>query len=354
MKQISARQLALSFTGVFLGAGFVSGQELWQFFACFGPIGLVGFLGTAALFILVNYAALSLVRATGNEDMTWAMTPGDRPALRLLVGTMQSILLFGVMVIMIAGASALICQLTGLSAPAAGLLFTVVVALVALMGLQGLVATFSLLVPVTTACAVILAAVVLVQSGFRFAPPNGSVSPMVPNWVVGFLTYAAYNLFGTVCMLASLSKLLPDQKTLRSGLSMGGGMLVVLAWSMIAALSAQPSAGAGELPMAVLAGTMHPVLEVGYGLLMGLGMFSATLSSMTALTGQLEIRVPRLARFHKPFFLCLLAAAYLGSLLGFGSLIGVVYPIFGYASVPFLLCVVYNWRKSAKAAKNAQ
>ena len=45
MKQVSAKQLALSFTGMMLGAGFVSGQELWQFFACFGPIGLVGFLG---------------------------------------------------------------------------------------------------------------------------------------------------------------------------------------------------------------------------------------------------------------------------------------------------------------------
>ena len=50
MKQLSAMQLALSYTGVFLGAGFVSGQELWQFFSCFGPIGLLGFLGTAALF----------------------------------------------------------------------------------------------------------------------------------------------------------------------------------------------------------------------------------------------------------------------------------------------------------------
>ena len=93
------------------------------------------------------------------------------------------------------------------------------------------------------------------------------------------------------------------------------------------------------------------ILEWSYGILMGLGMFSATLSSMTALTNQLEIRVPRLKKHHRPFFLTLLAAAYVGSLLGFGNLIGVVYPIFGYASVPFLLCVVYNWRKTAKAAK---
>ncbi len=31
MKKASAFQLAVSYVGVFLGAGFVSGQELWQF-----------------------------------------------------------------------------------------------------------------------------------------------------------------------------------------------------------------------------------------------------------------------------------------------------------------------------------
>ena len=55
MKHLSAGQLALSFTGVFLGAGFVSGQELWQFFACFGPVGLVGFLLTVGIIFIINF-----------------------------------------------------------------------------------------------------------------------------------------------------------------------------------------------------------------------------------------------------------------------------------------------------------
>ena len=58
MKRITTLQLALSFVGVFLGAGFVSGQELWQFFACFGPAGLLGFLLSAGLFLLVDLALL--------------------------------------------------------------------------------------------------------------------------------------------------------------------------------------------------------------------------------------------------------------------------------------------------------
>ena len=42
--------------------GYVSGQELWQFFACFGPAGFLGFLLSAALFLLVDLALLQLSR----------------------------------------------------------------------------------------------------------------------------------------------------------------------------------------------------------------------------------------------------------------------------------------------------
>jgi uncharacterized membrane protein YkvI len=276
--------------------------------------------------------------------LTW----GDHPRLRALVSAMQCLLLFGVTIIMIAGAATLIHQLIGLPLWLGGLLFTTLVVLVAMMGMHGLVATFSLLVPVTTACAVILAATVLIRNGFPFPPPTGSVSPMLPNWIVGAFTYAAYNLFGTVCTMVTLAKLLPSQRVLKRGLSLGSCLLIVLAWSMIAAMSAQPWAGAGELPMALLAGTLHPILEWSYGILMGLGMFSATLSSMTALTNQLEIRVPRLKKHHRPFFLTLLAAAYVGSLLGFGNLIGVVYPIFGWCGIGFLILLALHWLHKRK------
>ena len=32
----SALRLGFTFAGCYLGAGYVSGQELWQFFGCFG------------------------------------------------------------------------------------------------------------------------------------------------------------------------------------------------------------------------------------------------------------------------------------------------------------------------------
>ena len=49
MKKIGALNLGLAFAGCFLGAGYVSGQELWQFFGSFGGGGLLGVLAAMAL-----------------------------------------------------------------------------------------------------------------------------------------------------------------------------------------------------------------------------------------------------------------------------------------------------------------
>ena len=50
MKQIKTFSLAFTYVGCFLGAGFISGQELWQFFGAFGNWGYVGFALAALLF----------------------------------------------------------------------------------------------------------------------------------------------------------------------------------------------------------------------------------------------------------------------------------------------------------------
>ena len=61
MNEMKTLPLAFTYVGVFLGAGFVSGPELWQFFGAFGNWGYVGFLLAAVLFTLFG---ILLVRPT--------------------------------------------------------------------------------------------------------------------------------------------------------------------------------------------------------------------------------------------------------------------------------------------------
>lgn len=352
MKKISWVQLCFTFVGVFLGAGFVSGQELWQFFACFGAAGLAGFLVSAAIMTAAHGALLGLVRSTGEERIGFLMTRGDSRFLRAALLALQYLFLFGVVVIMIAGAAESLAGLTGFSTVLLGAAVTLVVFVLALCGLQSLVTSFSALVPVITVCAVLIAAVVVSGGKGQVQTVSPEASMLRPNWYVSAATYAAYNLFGSLTTMIPLAEHIPDGKTLRKGLLSGGVVLLLIAMSMIAAMLVCPEAGKDELPMIVLAGEIHPALELGYSVLMTLSMVVSALGCVFALLRQLELQAPKLQKRAGVMNAFLCAAAFAFSRFGFGTLVGVFYPICGYLGIPFVVMLFLNW-KSAKNRKKA-
>ena len=345
MKKISILQLAVSYIGIFIGAGFVSGQELWQFFACFGPLGFLGFLLSAALFFLVDYALLQLAKHTGSGDVAKLILPGDHPTLCRLIDLMQCLLLFGTVVIMIAGGAALLQEITGLPTFLCGGLFVLILLPVSLFELRGLMATFSILVPVLTVIAVVIGTATLFRQDFCFQPAAGSVSSLLPNWWVSGITYAAYNLFCTVGVLVPFAALIPDRTTIRRGLGLGSALFVIMTFAILASLMVSPEAGTAALPTALLARQLHPWLGTAYDLLMGLGMFAAALAGIVALIDQASFHWSFLHHHRKQAMLPVLTLAYVLSLLGFSDLIGIIYPIFGYLSIPLLVLLVRNWWK---------
>ncbi len=347
-KTITPLQLAVSFVGVFLGAGFVSGQELWQFFGCFGVAGLPGFLLSVGLAFLVDYALLQLARKTGSLDVGRLIFPGARSGWRKFVDLLQCLLLFGIVVIMIAGGAALLRDLTGISAAVCGLAFTLAVMAAAMFDLKGILAVFSLLVPVTAAMAVVLGVTIVFRQEFRFAPAVGNVAALLPNWWISGITYAAYNLLGTVGILVVMAPLLKNGGAVRKGLSMGAVLLLMLTFCILSAMAVLPACGNAELPTAMLAAQLHPALGLVYQLLMGLGMFAAALSTVIALCNQAAFHVPVLQKKRKGALCLSLLAAYVLSLLGFGNLVSIVYPFFGYISIPFMVMLVWNWWKHRK------
>ena len=345
MKRISSLQLAVSFVGLFLGAGFVSGQELWQFFACFGPAGFLGFLISVSLALIIDFSLLQLSKKTGRTGIGELILPKDPRRGGLVIDILQYLLLFGVLVIMVAGASALLHDLTGLPTFVCGGLFILILFPAALFELRSLVTAFSVLVPITGVTAVILGISILFRQEFHLAPAVGSNSILMPNWWVSGITYASYNLFGTIAIWVPFAELIPDHKTMRRGLGLGAAFLTLLTFSILAALMAVPESGSTELPTAALAGTLHPALGMVYNLLMGLGMFSAALATIIALVNQTGLRAPVVLKKRRGSLAVFCVAAYLLSLAGFGNLVGLIYPVFGYLSIPFLFLLVRNWLK---------
>ena len=148
MKQIKTMKLAFTYVGCFLGAGYLSGQELWQFFGSFGNWGYVGFALAVTLFTIIGILFIRLTQMTQCADMDKLMVPWDIKWLRASSGGIGAAFLFFVVLLMAAGVGALLMQLFAVPAWLGSAVFMAVVFLVALLGVNGMVNAFSALIPV--------------------------------------------------------------------------------------------------------------------------------------------------------------------------------------------------------------
>ena len=79
MKKIGSFNLGLAFAGCFLGAGYVSGQELWQFFGSFGAKGVAGLLVAVALLFFTGIIMILLGRLTRLSEIDKIVVRRDWP-----------------------------------------------------------------------------------------------------------------------------------------------------------------------------------------------------------------------------------------------------------------------------------
>ena len=101
MKKISVLEIATVFTGSFLGAGFLSGQELLQFFGVFGGYGLAGMVLAIAAFCLFSLLVMDIAKRTGKTEFDRIIVPWELPWLRGIVSGVFLFFLFDVMVAML-------------------------------------------------------------------------------------------------------------------------------------------------------------------------------------------------------------------------------------------------------------
>ena len=93
---VTPLQIATAFAGSFLGAGFVSGQELLQFFAQFGSWGFAGMAVAVALFFAMGSLVMLVARRTNCIEFDKIIVRRENRPLRLFFQAVILFFLFGV------------------------------------------------------------------------------------------------------------------------------------------------------------------------------------------------------------------------------------------------------------------
>lgn len=314
--------LGLTYVGTVIGAGYASGQEIWQFFSRHGEAGAFGLLLAGTLFGLVGYFALEAgrTRFAGFQPFLGAAYGGGARWLDMAVGLF---LAAGVGVVT-AGGGAAIHQLVGVPVAVGGVLILGLVLATARGGASAVIRANSILVPVLMA---------LIAATAVFSPPAArttAVADAAGWWLSAFL-YASYNLFTAATVLIGLGRRLPDRRSSAMGAGLGAVVLTATALLEHRALVGMGSVGA--LPMLDAAQALHPGLGLAYTVCLLLALYTTGIGEAWAL---LERYGPRV--------LAGLWGCALFLLWPFAALVGTVYPFLGVMSVVFWLPLLPPFR----------
>lgn len=344
MKRINTLSLGLTYAGCFLGAGFVSGQEIWQFFGTFGMYGIFGLVLTFLLHFLFGVIVIKLIHNTGITEMDKLVVWKDIPWLRALVGAVTTFFMFSILIIMSAGAGALLNRMFGIPHFIGCGLFCAVVAAVSLGGVDGMVSALSRLVPAMIVGAVIIGVITVWKSdfGFDFTVWADEHNVLLHNWAFAAFTYASHNLFCTIGIIAPIAMQI-DKKTVIPGIGAGSIMMLLIAVCVLFGVFANIGIAHTELPMLELAYNISSVLGVIYAVLLLFGMFGTSLSSIVGVIAYGEQKSKWFLKHKKMLVVILALTGWICSLVGFGDLIGIVYPISGYFGFTVILAVIVHW-----------
>lgn len=341
MKPLQSLQIAFTFIGTVVGAGFATGQEILQFFTKFGVWGTAGILFSSALFVWVGARMMLMaarIRANSYEDLNRALF-GDKYGV--WVSRFMLVVLLGVNAVMLAGAGAIFHEHAGLSYQT-GLLITIALVFLLLKkGLNAVLAVNSIVVPAMLFFTLIILWDTMHGPGAERWLTMRTDAPAAAAWASPFL-YAAFNLAMSQAVLVPVGSRIADRRTIIAGAWIGGiGIGAMLLVGHIALAARMPGIAQFDIPMGGIARELGTLLQWTYTFLIFAEIFTTLLCDIYGLTLQIrnQFGLP-----ERAVTFGLLAVCWAGSQIGFGPLLSTLYPLFGACSLAWLYQIMHKRR----------
>lgn len=330
-------QIAFTYIGTIVGAGFATGQEILQFFTQYGRWAVLTILLSMGFFIWLGTKMMILARRIGAESYEdfnrhlFGRNTGSVISLFTLV------ILIGVNSIMLAGAGAIFQEHLGLHYQT-GLILTVIGSYLLLKrGISGILQMNSIVVPLMLTLSLLIIFNTVGHPGaHRFMTLITERSPVVA-WMSPFL-YTAFNLGMAQAVLVPMARQSDSERPLIWGGIIGGlGIGFMLMAAHYAMSAHMPGILQFEIPMGSIAFGLGPLVSLVYLLLIFLEIFSTFVADIYGVTLQLEQRTRFSRSVITPVVMLL---CYIFSQFGFSSLLSLFYPMFGALSLVWAIKLI--------------
>ena len=332
-------QVAFTYIGTIVGAGFASGQEILQFFTQFGRLAAVTIILTTFFLVWLGIKIMRLSHTYGAQSYEDLNTLLFGELVGRWISWFMMLILLGTSTVMLAGAGTLFTEQLNLSFQT-GLLLTLFLSyLVLSKGIKAIMNVNSAVVPL-----MLIFTIVVVWYTWHMPNSEGwlhltSDYTQARIWFSPIL-YAAFNLISAQAVLVPLGSAIRNRSVLFWGGLLGGIVIGLMLLAAHYALSAQmPGIQQFEIPMGHIIQRLGTGIQFIYVIIIYGEIFTTYIADIYGLSLQLQQKT----RIHPQILLCiLLFISYIFSQIGFSILLSALYPIFGAVSIIWFVMIIYR------------
>lgn len=332
-------QIAVTYIGTVIGAGFATGREIVEFFISYGVLGFLGILLTGLFFIWIGTKIMILAHRKSFHSYEQLNQFLFGKKLAWVVNLFFLAILFSGTSVMTSGTGSVFKEQLGLPAQWGIFLILILCFFAVLKGIKGIFIVNSLVVPIMVSFSILIAVFTIGADPIR-SLENVISFPSSGGWLLSALTYVSLNLAMAQAVLVPLGKEIDDERALRRGGFWGGFGLTMLLIISYLVLSQLPGVARFDIPMAELVKAFGPFFHTLYVLVIFGEIFTTVIGNVFGLTRQLRewVRLP-----EPVIVLCILLICYSISQVDFSVLLSYLYRILG--SIGFLVLFYLIFRR---------
>ena len=345
---IRAISYACVYIGAVIGAGYASGQEILQFFAGYGYIGIAGAIITTTLLAWYGAVFMELghrLKTNSHRDVCRYLC-GDK--IGVLADYILLFFMFGMISIMISGGGAAAHQYYGWDPIVGKIIIAIVAFFTVVLGFSSALRILSFLTPLIVVSVLIISMITIGKNYGEIKNLSDAIAIVDPNtaskyWWFAAIIYVSYNVVPGVSTFASLGNAEKNVKVARSGGILGGITLGICILFITVAIFSNLVAIAGyEIPFLEIAQQISFTAGLFFSIVLLLAIYTTAVSNIHGFS----------IRFFKSntnaFRLTVLGvtvAGLLASMFPFSKLVGTVYPLLGILGLFIMACAMYKTLK---------
>lgn len=341
-------QMGSAFIGIMVGAGFASGQEILQYFTSFGQMGLVAAVTSTLLFAFLGMNLMklgSIMQTASHKDVIYSISGKYLGKLMDFIITLS---LFGVSVVMIAGAGAIFSQQFGLKATHGSTVMAAIVILTVLLHVQKIIAIIGAVTPfmILAILLIFIYSITTVDMPISYLHELAIRQPTsMTNWFFSAINYVSYNIAAGAAMIIVMGGTEKNEKVAAYGGLIGGfGLGVLIILSYVAIFLKIDIVTGYDMPLLKIVDTIHPTLGISMSVILFAMIYNTAVGSLFSFSA-------RFVKTNTPHFKVHVVLtgiiAYVSSSIGFTKLVTLFYPIVGYLGLVLIGIILFaSFKKS--------